>query len=62
MSAGARPRRRGLVWLAVGAGIVLLLAANAHLVFVAFVSQPDCVVHSKAPGADGTYRAAKSAC
>jgi hypothetical protein len=59
------PRRRGgirLVWLAVVAGLALLLAANAHLVFVAFTSQPDCVEHIKAPGTDGTYRAAKSAC
>lgn len=50
------------VWLTVALGIGVLFAANAHLVFVAVTSQPDCVTHSKARGADGTYRAARSAC
>jgi hypothetical protein len=40
----------------------VLLAANAHLVYVAFSSQPDCVAHLKGEGDHGTYRAAKSAC
>ena len=40
----------------------VLLAANAHLVYVAFSSQPDCVTHLKGEGEPGTYRAAKSAC
>jgi hypothetical protein len=44
------------------ASIVILIAANAHLVYVAFVSQPDCVTHTKAVGEKGTYRAARSAC
>ena len=39
-----------------------LVAANAHLVYVAFSSQPDCVSHLKGEGDQGTYRAAKSAC
>lgn len=55
-------RARALVVLAVVIGIGVLLAANAHLVFVAFTSQPECVDHLKAPGAEGGYRAAKSAC
>lgn len=42
--------------------IGVLLAANAHLVYVAFASQPDCVTHLKGEGDHGTYRAAKSAC
>ncbi|CAH1651879.1 hypothetical protein [Chelatococcus asaccharovorans] len=45
-----------------GAGIALLIAANAHLVYVAVVSQPDCVPHEKSTGAEGTFRAARSAC
>lgn len=56
-------RRR--VWLLVGAGVALLLGANAHLVYVALRSQPECVTHVK-PGAaapaGSTFRAAKSAC
>lgn len=40
----------------------VLVAANAHLVYVAFSSQPDCVTHLKDEGEPGTYRAAKSAC
>ena len=57
------PRRRRLGWL-VGLGLVAVLAgANAHLVYVAFSSQPDCVTHLKAPdGSEGHFRAAKSAC
>lgn len=59
----ARSRRmRPWVWLAIAASICLLLAANAHLVVAAVSSQPDCVAHSRAPGTDGSYRAAKSAC
>ncbi|CAH1662015.1 hypothetical protein [Chelatococcus asaccharovorans] len=42
--------------------IVLLVAANAHLVYVAFVSQPDCVPHLKDVGESGEYRAARSSC
>lgn len=63
--ASARHGRTGhRLWivLAVAAGIIGLFAANAHLVYVAFASQPDCVEHGKSPGHDGTYRAAKSAC
>jgi hypothetical protein len=44
------------------ASVVILIAANAHLVYVALVSQPDCVAHTKAVGEKGTYRAARSAC
>lgn len=51
--------------LLIGAAAVIvgvLLAANAHLVYVAFSTQPDCVTHLKGEGEPGTYRAAKSAC
>lgn len=63
----ARPRRPPLGWQwgwILGLSIVaVLLIANAHLVYVAFTSQPACVTHLKAP--DGTpdhFRAAKSGC
>ncbi|MCR6670573.1 hypothetical protein [Devosia ginsengisoli] len=58
-------RRRGTRRMLAIAAIVIvgvLLAANAHLVYVAFSSQPDCVAHLKGEGDHGTYRAAKSAC
>lgn len=60
---GSRPRRRMLGWF-VGLGIVaVLLVANAHLVYVAFTSQPDCVSHLKLPdGSADHFRAAKSGC
>ena len=50
-----------LPWLLVPAGLLLFAGANAHLVYVAFQSQPECVAHVKDPG-DGGYQAAKSAC
>lgn len=49
-------------WLLVPAGLLLVAAANAHLVYVAVTSQPDCVPHLKEAGSGGSYRAAKSAC
>lgn len=64
MTTSAKPlRRRGwLVWVLVPAGLALFAGANAHLVYVAFQSQPDCVNHLKAAGDGEGYRAAKSAC
>ena len=56
-----RSTRRVLVLVALVI-VGVLLAANAHLVYVAFSSQPDCVTHLKGEGEHGTYRAAKSAC
>jgi hypothetical protein len=57
------PRSRGFyVTLAVAALGVLLLA-NAHLVYVASTSQPECVEHSRGDAhAPGVFAAAKSSC
>jgi len=47
------------------AGVAGLFLANAHLVYVAFASQPECVDHLKSPGggeAGPKFRAARSAC
>ena len=55
-------RWRTIALLMAGAGLALLIAANAHLVYVAFQSQPDCVPHTKSAGEPGTFRAARSAC
>ena len=64
MSGRALPRRsgKGAIWLAVAAGLLLVAAANFHLVYVAVSSQPDCVPHLKDAGEGGSYRAARSAC
>ena len=43
--------------------VLLFAGANAHLIYVAFSSQPECVDHLKTPE-NGTsrFRAAKSDC
>jgi hypothetical protein len=53
---------KGLSLMGALAAGLLLAAANAHLVYVALVSQPDCVPHLKDAGATGMYRAARSSC
>jgi hypothetical protein len=62
-----QPRTRLIAGLAVLAAILLLVGANAHLLYVAVTSQPDCVDHVREGDAGkgtgtGTFRAAKSAC
>lgn len=56
--------RRVYIVLAIAAlGVILL--ANAHLVYVASTSQPQCVAHAKTDGsarAPGVFGAAKSSC
>jgi hypothetical protein len=54
---------RWMVGLAVSAGVLLFAGANAHLVYVAIASHPDCVPHLKDQGTGpGEFRAAKSSC
>lgn len=53
--------RRAWLLLA-AAGVVVFVAANVHLVYVAVSSEPGCVDHVKSVGEAGRYRAAKSAC
>ena len=64
--AATRPiRTKVVVWSAIGAGLLLLLIANSHLVYVAFVSQPECVAHVRqGEGApeQGKFSAARSSC
>jgi hypothetical protein len=58
-------RTKALVWLTVAFGLALLAFANAHLLYVAMTSQPDCVAHVRqGDGATsaGTFSAAKSSC
>ena len=55
---------KAVVGLVVAGLAALVLAANAHLVYVAGTTEPDCVAHLKRADVDhsGSYRAAKSAC
>jgi hypothetical protein len=64
MTGRARTRFPGgwFPWVLVPAGFLLFAGANAHLVYVAFQSQPECVAHVKDTSDKGGYRAAKSAC
>lgn len=61
----ARLNARWTIGLLVGAGLLLLVGANAHLLYVAVTSQPECVAHVRpgeaGPGS-GSFSAAKSAC
>lgn len=58
-----RLRARTVVGLSLLAALLLLAGANAHLVYVAVMSQPDCVDHVRQGNAvAGSFRAAKSAC
>ncbi len=50
------------IWILVGAAFLIFAAANAHLVYVAFESQPECVAHSTEADGRAEFRAAKPAC
>ena len=55
-------RKAWLAWVLIPAGLLLFAGANAHLVYMAIQSQPDCVERVEAAGEGKIYRAAKSAC
>lgn len=63
-TASRRRVTRTMIGLVAAGLVVLLLAANAHLLYVSVASQPDCVAHLKQGGAAlaGSFRAAASAC
>ncbi len=65
-NAATRPiRTKVVLWSAIGAGLLLLLVANSHLVYVAIVSQPECVAHvhqGEGSAKDGKFSAARSSC
>lgn len=65
IAAQAVSKRKATIWLAVGLALLLLFAANGHLVYVAMTSQPDCVDHirqGEANGVQSRFSAARSAC
>ncbi|MBB3020809.1 putative lysophospholipase L1 biosynthesis ABC-type transport system permease subunit [Microvirga lupini] len=52
-----------VAWSLAAAVVLIVAVANAHLVYVAVASQPDCVAHLKQAGSrEGAFRAAKPAC
>jgi len=57
-------RGRRMVGVLIAAGLLLVAAANWHLVYVAVTSQPDCVAHLRAGSGQpsGQFSAAKSSC
>ncbi|RYG87394.1 MAG: hypothetical protein EON59_07600 [Alphaproteobacteria bacterium] len=61
-----RPRaltNRTLMYLVIAAGTLLVVGANAHFLYAALESQPDCVAHLKVGhGQAGAFGAADSAC
>jgi hypothetical protein len=61
--AAKRSRTRLLVVLLVVAGLLVFAGANAHLLYAALTSQPECMPHLKVGhGGQGTFSAADSAC
>ncbi len=62
----ARPWRwtsRRVVYLMIATATLLFVGANAHLLYAALNSQPDCVDHLKVGhGEAGAFGAAQSAC
>jgi hypothetical protein len=58
-------RTKVVIWLALGAGLLLVLIANSHFVYVAVMSQPECVAHvrqGEGAAKDGRFSAARSSC
>jgi len=58
-------RAKAAILLAVAAGLLLVIGANAHLVYVAVTSQPDCVAHLRQGESDAhsaSFSAAQSNC
>lgn len=60
-----RDKTKLLLWGMIGAGLLLLLIANSHLVYMAIMSQPECVAHlrqGEGDPAQGKFSAARSSC
>lgn len=58
-------RAKAVLWISIGAGLLLLVIANSHLVYVAVMSQPECVAHMPQGGGrpeQGKFSAAQSSC
>jgi hypothetical protein len=63
VAARRRSKTKLLVALLISAGALVFVGANAHLLYAALDSQPDCVPHLKTGhGQSGAFGAAGSAC
>jgi hypothetical protein len=66
LSADMRKTGRTTFWIGlVIACLLVVVAANAHLVYVATISQPDCIAHvrqGEGSGELGRFAAAQSSC
>lgn len=69
MSTSATMKRvltnKAAIWLIVAGGLLLVVGANAHLLYVAVTSQPGCVAHLRAGEGDAegkSFSAAQSDC
>src|SRR3546814_20807910 len=59
------PRSRGFFLALTGLALAVVLLANAHLVYVASTSHPECVPHVRADGTNASasvFGDAKSSC
>ncbi len=62
---GAKPSSgRIILFAGIFSAIVLVIGANAHLVYVSVTSQPECVPHTKAgqSASPASFSAARSVC
>lgn len=58
-------RGRALAIVLVAGGLAVFTAANAHLIWLAFKTRPDCVAHIREPGSGppgARYAPARSSC
>lgn len=66
MTASSRRTRNILrLWLLLAIAAAAVIAANAHLIYVATTSQPDCVAHVRQGEGNairGQFSAAQSSC
>jgi len=54
-----------MLWVLAAIAVAAVIAANAHLIYVATSSQPDCVAHVRqgdGNAAGGRFSAAQSSC
>jgi hypothetical protein len=60
-------KTRSLTWyfvaVAILAGVLLVVGANAHMLYVALASAPECITHLKTGDTEpGRFSAARSDC
>lgn len=61
-----RGPRKGkiVVWFSIGVGLMVLTAANLHMLYAAVSSEPNCVAHLRQGERNGmnSFSAAESSC